>query len=300
MDLLIIISLLSAFTLFAALHFLARSPSSSRLPPGPTPIPVIGNLLQLGNKPHKSLAKLANIHGPIMTLKFGQIKTIVISSATLAKETLQTHDVNLSDRTVPDAVRAQNHHLAMEWLPVGAEWRKLRKICSSYIFSSQKLDLKKDLHRNKIQQLIADVEESCRKSEAVNIGEAAFRTMINTLSCTIFSIDLADSRSEIAREFKEVFRMILGETGYPNLSDYFPVLRMIDPQGMRRRMDVCFGRLLGIFDHMIDERVQKRKQPGYIPADDVLDILLNLDDEGNSSSGEMLDRESMKHLFMVS
>ncbi|XP_065858082.1 geraniol 8-hydroxylase-like [Euphorbia lathyris] len=298
MDLLII-SLLSALTFVLALHFLARSSrsTSGRLPPGPIPLPLIGNLLQLGTKPHKSLAKLANIHGPIISLKFGQITTIVISSATLAKETLQTHDLNLSDRTVPDAIRAQDHHQSMEWLPLGPEWRNLRKIANSYIFANQKLDLNSDLRRNKIQQLIADVQESCQGRKAVSIGEVAFRTMLNTLSISICSLDLTDSSSERVREFKEVFRSIMAEVGKPNLSDYFPFLRKIDPLGIRRRTSIYFGKLLTIFDRVIDERIELRKQKGYITGDDVLDILLTLNDEANTS--EKLDRESIKHLFLL-
>ncbi|XP_065858094.1 geraniol 8-hydroxylase-like [Euphorbia lathyris] len=295
MDLhLLMIFLLSSFTLVSALHFFA---SSGRLPPGPFPLPIIGNLLQLGTKPHKSLAKLANIHGPIMSLKLGQITTVVISNATLAKETFQTHDLNLSDRSVPDAIHAQDHHLSIEWLPLGAEWRNLRKICSSYIFANQKLDLNRELRRNKIQQLIADVEDSCREGKAVNIGEVAFRTMINTLSSSICSLDLTDSSSDRVREFKEVFRSIMDEVGKLNLSDYFPLLRKIDPQSIRRRTSVYFGKLLGIFDSVIDERIELRKKEGYIRCNDVLEILLNLNDEGSSS--QMLDRPSLKHLFMV-
>ncbi|WCJ26089.1 Cytochrome P450 76T24 [Euphorbia peplus] len=298
---LFMIFLFSAFTLLPALYFLTRSTESStpgRLPPGPTPLPIIGNLQQLGSQPHRSLAKLATIHGPIMSLKLGQNKTIVISSATLAKETLQTHDLNLSDRTIPDAINAQGHNQSVEWLPVGAEWRNLRKIFNSYIFANQKLDLNRDLRGRKIQQLIADVGECSREGKAVNLGQAAFGTMLNTLSSSIVSLDLSDSSSDRVREFKEVFRSIMNEVGKPNLSDYFPVLRKIDPQGIRRRTSVYFGKLLGIFDRMIDERLEVRKQPGYIPADDLLDILLTLNDEAKSSS-EILDRECIKHLFLV-
>ncbi|CAI8593426.1 unnamed protein product [Vicia faba] len=66
--------------------------SNYNLPPGPSPLPIIENLLELGHKPHKSLAKLVEIHGPIMSLKFGQITTIIVSSTDMEKEvyTVQT------------------------------------------------------------------------------------------------------------------------------------------------------------------------------------------------------------------
>lgn len=50
-------------------------------------------------------------------------------------------------------------------------------------------------------------------------------------------------------------------------------------------------------DRIIDERTKLRKQGDYIPKNDVLDILFALNDEGNIS--EILDRESVKHLFVV-
>ncbi|MBA0588394.1 hypothetical protein Gorai_001499, partial [Gossypium raimondii] len=46
---------------------------------------IIGNLIDLGDKPHRSLAKLAQIHGPVMSLKLSSLITVVVSSETMAK-----------------------------------------------------------------------------------------------------------------------------------------------------------------------------------------------------------------------
>ncbi|MBA0801083.1 hypothetical protein Gohar_011472, partial [Gossypium harknessii] len=60
--------------------------SQQKLPPGPRRMPIIGNLIDLGDKPHRSLAKLAQIHGPVMSLKLSSLITVVVSSETMAKE----------------------------------------------------------------------------------------------------------------------------------------------------------------------------------------------------------------------
>ncbi|PQQ16309.1 geraniol 8-hydroxylase-like [Prunus yedoensis var. nudiflora] len=89
----------------------------------------------------------------------------------------------------------------------------------------------------KVQELISDVNESLVKGEVVDIGRAAFKTTLNLLSRTIFFVDLADASSEMAREFKETVSGLMEEAGKPNWGVFFPVLRKIDPQGIRRRID---------------------------------------------------------------
>ncbi|KAM7491309.1 hypothetical protein LguiA_034230 [Lonicera macranthoides] len=88
-----------------------------KLPPGPTGLPIVGNLFDVGPKPHESLAKLAKKHGPLMTICLGTVTSIVASSAEMAKGLLQKNDEACSGRFVPDAVTAlRNYDLAVIWI----------------------------------------------------------------------------------------------------------------------------------------------------------------------------------------
>ncbi|OIT21739.1 7-ethoxycoumarin o-deethylase, partial [Nicotiana attenuata] len=100
-----------------------------KLPPGPIQLPLIGNLHNiLGDQPHQSLAKLAEKYGPIISLRSGQITTVVISSSALAKEVIQKQDLAFSSRTIPDAIHALNHYqFSVEKPPKNHEYLYLRQ-----------------------------------------------------------------------------------------------------------------------------------------------------------------------------
>ncbi|KAF8380389.1 hypothetical protein HHK36_027874 [Tetracentron sinense] len=249
---------------------------SGKLPPGPVPLPVIGSLLKLGNRPHRSLAELAKTYGPLMTLKLGRLTTVVVSSSSMAKEVLQKNDLAFANRTIPDAIRALNHHeVSMVWLPVSARWRSLRKICNGQMFTTQRLDANQGLRQQKVQELLAHVRDSCKAGKAVDVGRAAFSTTLNLMWNTLFSIDMAQPNSDTAQEFKDLVWGMMEEIARPNIADFFPVLRMIDPQGIRRRLSIYFGKLFEVFDGMIDQRLKSRASPTYLTSNDLLDTLLN-------------------------
>lgn len=92
------------------------------------------------------------------------------------------------------------------------------------------LDANQAIGQLKVQELIADVNESVVKGKVVEIVRAGFKTTLNLFSRTIVSIDLAGPRSEVAREFKNTVWSIMEETEKPNFGDYFPLLRILDPQ----------------------------------------------------------------------
>nr|XP_016446971.1 PREDICTED: geraniol 8-hydroxylase-like isoform X2 [Nicotiana tabacum] len=200
-------------SIFACFFLLFLSKRNKRLPPGPLQLPIIGNLFHLlGAKPHISLANLAKIYGPIMSLKVGQITTIVISSSTMAKQVLQKQDQEFSNRFIPNALQAHNHsNFSVTWLPVSPTWRTLRRILNSNILSLTKLDSNQHLRSQKVQQLVDYVAKCSQEGEAVIIGKAVFKTSLNLLSNILFSKDLVDPFLDSKVELKDVIWNIVAE-----------------------------------------------------------------------------------------
>lgn len=199
----IVLGILFTLTLYERLCCLWMK--FKKLPPGPAPLPIIGNLHLLGDQPHQSFARLCRKYGPIMSLKLGYITTIVISSSSTAKEVPKKQDLSFSNRSVPDVAHALHHsRFSVVWLPAAtSRWRNLRKIRNSCIFSGNRLDANQNLRRKRVQELITFCHERCQTGEAVDVGRAAFRTSVTLLSNTIFSKDLADPYSDSAKEFKD-------------------------------------------------------------------------------------------------
>ncbi|KAL7592538.1 hypothetical protein Lser_V15G31720 [Lactuca serriola] len=295
MDYPILFLLLSSlFTFIYALTISGRR--NSRLPPGPYPFPVIGNLLKLSDKPHRSIATLSKRYGPLMSLKLGSRTTIVVSSPDLAKEFFHTHDISFSSRTIPYTARIVDHDkYSIAWLPTGDEWRRLRRITREFFFSVQCLDASQLLRGEKVQELVDHVRECCRNEKAVNIGAAFFTTTLNILSKLIFSVDFAEYDTESSQEFKEAVMALLNFGGRPNLADFFPILKPFDPQGFVRQGNVYGKKLLTIIDRIVDQRLQSRLSSSSLTNNDVLDSLLNLVHQEES----MFSREDMRHLFLA-
>ncbi|XP_047320832.1 cytochrome P450 76T24-like [Impatiens glandulifera] len=279
-------SLLSSSVLFLFLYFNIRRPSS-RLPPGPYPFPVIGNILSLGSKPHISLASLSKIHGPVMSLKLGSLTTIVVSSPETAQIILQKNDRICSGRHVPDIFRILDHNkYSVIFSSPNSQWRSLRKISKENIFSQAQMDAKQGLRLKKVEELIAFV----RRSSVVKIGDAAFTTTLNLLSDMFFSMNLAHYDSNYSREFKDHLRITLETAGSRNLADYFPIFRFVDVQGLRRRGRYHFTRLICIFEEIIQRRIESKET-----KNDFLDALINLSQETHDST---LTINGISHLFI--
>ncbi|KAK6144455.1 hypothetical protein DH2020_021275 [Rehmannia glutinosa] len=231
-----------------------------------------------------------------MHLKLGSIHTIVVSSPEIAKQILQKHDKIFSGRAVPHAAQAMDHDKAsVAWLPTQTKWRKLRKICKEQMFTMHKLEASEGLRQEKLKQLRDYLHERCTSKRVVNIGEIAFVISLNLMSATLFSLDFARFDSNSAHEMKEIFQELMKILGTPNLADYFPVLKLIDPQGLKRGTKVYFGKLFAMFDEIISERLQSRSiSSDSTRKNDLLEVLLDINQQSDSD----LSLNDIKHLIL--
>ncbi|XP_060131492.1 cytochrome P450 2F5-like isoform X2 [Zootoca vivipara] len=75
------------------------SRKSGKMPPGPAPLPFVGNLFQLDPKEmHRSLEKLSESYGPIYTVHLGSLPCVVLCGYQAVKEALVDQADDFSGR----------------------------------------------------------------------------------------------------------------------------------------------------------------------------------------------------------
>ncbi|XP_064157430.1 cytochrome P450 2C20-like isoform X6 [Anguilla rostrata] len=102
-----------------------------RLPPGPTPLPLLGNLLQLDKKaPFKTFMKLSETYGPVLTVYLGPQRTVVLVGFNTVKEALLDQADDFTGRApLPFLNRVvKGYGLAIS---NGERWRQLRRFTLS-------------------------------------------------------------------------------------------------------------------------------------------------------------------------
>nr|WET52777.1 cytochrome P450 76AH20 [Ajuga reptans] len=275
----------------------SRGRKLAKLPPGPRPLPIVGNMLQLGNKPHQTFAQLSKKYGPLMSIHLGSVYTVIVSSPEMAKEVMLKFGGSFSSRHIAQAVHACDHDkISMGFLPVATtKWRDMRKICKEQMFANHSMEGSQGLRQEKLQQLLDYVQKCSETGKAVDIREAGFITTLNLMSATLFSFQATGFESKTTQEFKEIIEGVATIVGVPNFADYFPILKPFDPQGVMRRAESYFGQLLDKIDSYLVERLESRKtNPNAPKKTDLLETLIDI----SQGSEYQITNDDIKHLLL--
>ncbi|KAF3626496.1 hypothetical protein BC332_30249 [Capsicum chinense] len=275
-----------------ALHELLNMCKRKKFPPGPKGLPILGHLHLLGKNPHQDLQKLAKKHGPLMFMRLGLVPTYVASSVDLSEKFFKTYGHIFADRPHNEAA----HYVAygqkdLIFSKYGPYWRNLRKLTTLHLLTNQKINSFQPMRRQQVELMIESLKNEARDRLVVDLS-AKVATLSTDLTCLmVFGKKYMDEDLD-KRGFKAVLQEVVHLAVTPNLGDFFPILGVIDLQGLTRRLKDLSKVFDEFLEKIIDEHVQSYDQK---QSKDFVDILLDIMQSGDTEF--QFDRIRIKALL---
>ncbi|MBA0879268.1 hypothetical protein Goshw_014578, partial [Gossypium schwendimanii] len=111
-----------------------------------------------------------------MSIRLGNVPTIVVSSPEAAKLFLETHDVVFASRPklqFADYVSYGNKGLV--FAPYGSYWRTVRKWCTLQLLSSSKVELFERIRRREVESLVDQINRVVASGQLVDLSAKSLK-----------------------------------------------------------------------------------------------------------------------------
>ncbi|KAL1555526.1 premnaspirodiene oxygenase-like [Salvia divinorum] len=252
-----------------------NSKSTKLLPPGPKPLPIIGNLHQMSNPPFRCLRDLSSQHGPLMHLKLGERSAIVVSSPELAKQMLKDLDPCFAQR--PEYLASKILWYTgsdIGFSPYGEYWRQMRKFCVNELLSTKMVRLFQSIREDESARLVDSLRESSGSS--VNFTEKLFSLSSSITFRAAFGAVCADSKA-LMKMIEHTMEMVGGF----EMLDLFPSSRIVAALSWRRMrlLKTMRCELDAIMDDIIDRHRRNRGRNSEFGGEDLVDVILRAQEE---------------------
>ncbi|XP_039136909.1 flavonoid 3'-monooxygenase CYP75B137-like [Dioscorea cayenensis subsp. rotundata] len=257
------------------------------LPPGPRGWPIIGNLLQLGTKPHETLHALSKTYGPLLRLRFGSVTVVVANTADVASQFLRTLDANFSNRP-PNSIAehfAYNYQ-SPAFVPYGPRWRMFRRLCTTHLFSTKALDDLRHVREEEVALLACKFVQTkdTNTSVGVEVGKEVDACAANALTRALFKRRVFEEENgPDGGEFKKALEEVLKLSAAFNVEDFIPFLKALNVRGFVTRLKKVHHWYDDTLTKIMEEHKTKTKivSGGESEGKDFLSMLLGLKKGGN-------------------
>ncbi|XP_028711581.1 cytochrome P450 2J3-like isoform X3 [Peromyscus leucopus] len=244
-------TLLLAAVVFLFLSDYFRSRRPKNFPPGPRRLPFVGNIFQIDFKqPHLAVQQLVKKYGNVISLDFGIMSSVIISSLPLIKEAFTNLDENFISRPI---FPLQKHIFNENGLIFsrGQTWKEQRRFA---LMTLRNFGLGKKSLEQRMQ------EESRHLVEA--IGEEGGQPfdphfkINNAVSNIICSITFGERFEYHDRQFQKLLRLLdeamcLGTSLMVHFYNIFPWIMKHLP-GQHQRIIATWGKLKSHVSDIVD------------------------------------------------
>ncbi|KAG2651746.1 zealexin A1 synthase-like [Panicum virgatum] len=250
------------------------------LPPGPWMLPVIGSLHHLVSSPllFRVLRGLAKKHGPLMTLRLGEVPALVASSMEAAQAILKVHDTSFADRYTP-ATSAIISYGGTDLIlsPYGERWRHLRKIVVQEMLTATRVQSFKHIRQEEVARFLQRMAAAAATGTAVD-----FSTAVGKLVNDAFLRECVGSRCKYQDEYLDSVHTATRLASGLTIADLYPSSRIMQMLGTAPRKGLaCRRRIDRILKQIIQEAKEAMECEDKTAHESFVSLLLRLQKDGS-------------------
>ncbi|KAK1888215.1 Cytochrome P450 2F2 [Dissostichus eleginoides] len=226
------ILLLCVCMVFILLQLKSRRPKN--FPPGPSPLPILGNILELSlDNPLKDFERLRNTYGNVYSVFLGTKAAVVINGMKAMKDAIVTKGIDFAGRPQDLFVNDSTERKGVILADYGPSWKDHRRFALMTLrnFGLGKNSMEERIH-GEIKYITDDLEKSIGKSFSPQL---MFHNAASNIICQV----LFGQRYEYDEEFIKVIvkcftdNAKLANGPWAMLYDSFPMIRSL-PLPFRR------------------------------------------------------------------
>ncbi|KAI0352615.1 CyP450 monooxygenase [Trametes cingulata] len=266
------------------------------LPPGPRPLPILGNLYNMPKeRPWEAYRDMQQEYGDLIYLRVLGQHMLILNSAEVTLEYLEKHSANTSDRPQNPVIELSGQDLNLGLMPYGPWWRRHRRAFWQY-FHPGVLSRYLPIQRAAAYRFLAHLLDS-----PVHLKSHIRDTFATTMLKVLYDIDVKDEDDEHIKMMEAAFEAIKLATPGQFAVELFPFLRHVPPWFPGAGFQKLFAACKAANDHLkhvpFDEvraSLERGEQRNCIAADML--TKLNLRPESLLTSDE---DEVMKNVCAV-
>ncbi|XP_029475595.1 cytochrome P450 2G1-like isoform X1 [Rhinatrema bivittatum] len=251
------------------------------LPPGPTPLPILGNLLQIDtNGTSKALMKMSETYGPVFRLYFGPRLTVILCGYEVVKEALIDRGEEFGRR---GKMPSFQHYFGEDGLTFanGENWKQTRQFS---IMTLRDFGMGKRGIEERIQEEAQCLVEVFRKTKGLPFDPTyIFSQASANVICSIVFGDRFDYEDEefrgLLKKINESFFLVSSVWG--QLLDMFSSIMKLLP-GPHHKITRCFE---GLEEYVLKKVKQNQEtlDPNN-PRNFIDSFLIKMEQEKDNSS----------------